>query len=167
MFQGCRVMDVCCGNGSYSYLFFSDIAGCVDAIDKDSNALAFARNHFAAENINYLQIDVLNENFPSSNYDVIVLNAAISYFNDDQINLILKKIVDSGKDAMLFFGMTPETNNYIDHKTEFSNPSELEQVLNRYFAQVEIKVIEESTGRSIYFRACKPNMRSRARSSNE
>lgn len=157
MFQGCKVLDVCCGNGSYSYLFFSDIAGCVDAIDKDVNALAFARKNFALKNINYLEVDVIKDKFPSVDYDFIVMNAAISYFDEYEIDILLQKVAASGKDSMVLFGMTPVSNNYVDHKKEFSDSTDLEKVLGRYFGRVDIKIVDEGSGKSMYFSACEPN----------
>ena len=51
MFDKCKVLDVCCGDGSYSYMFFSDIAGHIDAIDNDEYALQYAKNTFLEEQL--------------------------------------------------------------------------------------------------------------------
>ncbi len=77
MFPGCKVLDLCCGNATYSYLFFSDIAGRVDAIDNDLEAITYAKRFNNKITINYFKFDTLNEPFPNSDYDIIVWNAGI------------------------------------------------------------------------------------------
>src|SRR3989442_13652216 len=102
MFKGCSVLDLCCGDGSNSYLFFSDIAGHIDAVDNDSAALAYARRYHVAPVISYHQIDIVNRPLPPGPYDFVVWNAAICYFTESEIRAILGKIVPAGKGSMLF-----------------------------------------------------------------
>jgi SAM-dependent methyltransferase len=153
MFNQCKVLDLCCGDGSYSYLFFSDIAGHIDAVDNDEYALSYARKYFSIPSIKYHLLDIINQPIPSSEYDFIVWNAAICYFEKDEINKILEKLVDAGKPTMILTGMLPKSNGWVDHKTEFSNAKEVQSLLFRFFTSVDIKEVIEGQSITFYFNA--------------
>lgn len=156
MFRGCSVLDLCCGDGSYSHLFFSDIAGKIDAVDNDSFALSYARRYCSAPTIQYHKIDIINQPLPAIRYDFVVWNSAICYFTEPQIKIILEKIVGVGNDSMILCGALPMANGHVDHKTEFSDPESIKTFLREYFGVVEIREIDEISNRSFYFRASNP-----------
>ena len=157
MFRGCKVLDLCCGDGSYSYLFFSDIAGSIDAVDRDPLGIKHALTYYSSRrNIQYRRLDIIKENFPSSGYDFVIWNAAICYFEISEIHSILQKIVRSGNPNMYLCGMAPVANRYADHKTEFNNSTDLKDLLMHYFRDVDIKQIDEITTKSMYFQASGP-----------
>jgi len=156
MFPGCTVLDLCCGDGSYSYLFFSDIAGSVDAVDNDRMAIEYARKTYLADNLRFYRLDAVRDPFPASGYDVIVLNAAISYFSEAEIGVILEKIVRALVPNGFCYGMTPVANDYIDHKTEFEGGAALERVLRHFFSTVDIKLVDEVGAKNLYFCATGP-----------
>ncbi len=158
MFPGCKVLDLCCGDGSYSYLFYSDIAGLIDAVDADGTAIKKAEKINHAANIKYHQLDIIKDAFPSSGYDFVIWNAAICYFDLSDIHKILKKIAVSGNGSMQLYGITPLATGFIDHKHEFGDTQELKVLLEQYFADVHLKEvkIENAKKRDIYFRAKAP-----------
>lgn len=157
MFPGCKVLDLCCGDGSYSYLFFSDIAGAIDAVDVDQTAINHALRYYSfPTNISYHKLDILEEYFPSSGYDFVIWNAAICYFDIANIHKILQKIVAAGNPGMLLCGVTPVATGYVDHKTEFNDSAELKELLLQYFTDVQIKQIDEITIKNVYFQAAGP-----------
>jgi SAM-dependent methyltransferase len=156
MFSQCKVLDLCCGDGSYSYLFFSDIAGKIDAVDNDIYAINYARKYFSSPSINYCQLDIINQPLPSKEYDFVVWNAAICYFDESEIIKILQKIVDAGKPSMTLTGMLPKANGWVDHKTEFSNTEQVVLLLQKFFDSVEIKEVDEGRAITLYFQASNP-----------
>lgn len=156
MFRGCKVLDLCCGDGSYSYFYFSDIAGSIDAVDKDTAAIKHAAKHYCRSNITYHKLDVTKDKLPSSDYDFIVWNAAICYFDIIDIQAVLKKIAYAGNPVMSFYGMTPLATGYVDHRTEFKDISELKGLLMQYFTYVHIWSIDEITVKNVYFYASGP-----------
>lgn len=156
MFRGCRVLDLCCGDGSYSYLFFSDIAGHIDAVDNDRQAIEYGRRFRAAPVIAYHKLDILNEAWPGKGYDVVVWNAAICYFTEAEIRQILDKIIRVGGPGMKLCGMLPKANGWIDHKTEFADTASLEGLLREYFAVANIRELDECTAITFYFEASQP-----------
>jgi len=159
IFQGCKVLDLCCGDGSYSYLFFSDVSSSVDAIDYDHSAISYAKRYYKHSKINYQQVNIIDTEFPANDYDVIVWNAGISYFTKEQIKIVLDKIVNSGGEKLILCGMTPKANGHIDHKTEFETVGELRMLLNAYFEEINIQEVIEGNNSNIvtfYFNAQKP-----------
>ena len=153
MFDKCKVLDVCCGDGSYSYMFFSDIAASIDAIDNDEYALKYAKKYSSRDSINYHLLDIISMPMPSRNYDFIIWNAAICYFDNHDIDLILRKFIDAGTPEMILTGMLPKGNGWIDHKTEFSEAAEVKELLLRYFKIVDIKEVSEGQSFTFYFKA--------------
>jgi len=156
MFQGCSVLDLCCGDGTYSYLFFSDIAGKIDAVDNDSTALTYARKYYSSSTILYHNIDIINQPYPSSHYDIVVWNAAICYFTESQIRTILKKVVIAGNKSIILCGMLPKANGHIDHKTEFSDKESIKAFLHEYFGIVLVREVDEISTLTYYFKATEP-----------
>jgi SAM-dependent methyltransferase len=156
MFRGCRVLDLCCGDGSVSYLFFSDIAGQVDAVDNDAYAIAYARKYFPSPVVQYYQLDIINSEFPSREYDFVVWNAAICYFSEADIRVILRKIIAAGKSSMRMTGMLPKANAWVDHKTEFADRCSVEKLLLEYFGTLEVREVDEGAAVTFYFQAASP-----------
>lgn len=156
MFPGCVVLDLCCGDGSNSYLFFSTIAFNIDAIDNNAHALAYARQYSSAENIRFLQIDIIKDELPNVKYDVIVFNAAILYFSLPELEIIFSKITRIKNNNLVFCGMFPINADYADHKTHFSGQDEFLKIIHPFFEQVTIRELDEMGVTTIYFRASKP-----------
>jgi ubiquinone/menaquinone biosynthesis C-methylase UbiE len=88
MKPGCRLLDVCCGEGFYIYHFYSGRAGSVIAMDYNSGAITHARRNFSAPNITYVQGDI-RADMPNGPFDNISWDAGIEYFTRDEIGGIL------------------------------------------------------------------------------
>lgn len=156
MNRGCRVLDLCCGDGSNSSMFFSDIASIVDAVDQDIYAISYARKNYADKNVNYHRLDIINQAFPNSEYDVVVWNAAICYFSTPEIQLVIEKIRKVSAAGSLFIGMCPKSNGWVDHKTEFVDAASLKSYLLQFYAQVSVLEVDEIATTSFYFKASEP-----------
>jgi SAM-dependent methyltransferase len=156
MVRGCKVLDLCCGDGSYSYLFFSDIAARVDGVDFNSYALKYARKYHALPNIGYHELDILAQPLPNSDYDVVVWNAAICFFPLEQIDQILRKIIAASRPSMKLIGMLPKANGFAEHLIEFEDCASVERLLSRYFAKVSMREVDEGSAITFYFHASAP-----------
>jgi SAM-dependent methyltransferase len=156
MHRGCRVLDLCCGDGAYCRLFFADIAGRVDAVDLDEYAIAYARKYHSSPPVRYLKLDIVVDPLPTQGYDVVVWNAAICYFTEAQIKTVLDKVIAASKPEMKLVGMLPKANGWIDHKTEFSEAADVDRFLRSFFAEVDVREIDEGSAISFYFRARAP-----------
>jgi len=91
MNPGCRLLDLCCGEGFYAQRFYSCRAGEIVAMDYDRRAIAKAQRQFAASNITYLCGDIRTE-MPQGPFDNVSWNAGIEYFTPSEINNILGNI---------------------------------------------------------------------------
>jgi SAM-dependent methyltransferase len=158
MFRNCRVLDLCCGDGSYSHLFFADIAAKIDAVDNDPHAIAYARRYNSSPVISYHRLDIVRDALPGTDYDVVVWNAAICYFSEDEIGKILQKIINAGSPRLRLTGMLPKGNRWIDHKTEFDDSQSVARLLSQYFEAVSVKDVDEVSVVSFYFQASRPLM---------
>jgi SAM-dependent methyltransferase len=156
MFKGCLVLDLCCGDGSNSYLFFADVAGHIDAVDNDESSLAYAKRFHAHPSIHYQRINIVNQPLPARKYDFVVWNAAICYFSETEIKSILQKVAGAGRPGMIFRGMLPAASGYADHKTEFQDTKSVRALLDEYFGDVQVHEIAEAVTRTFYFKAREP-----------
>jgi SAM-dependent methyltransferase len=157
MFKDCSVLDLCCGDGSYSFLFFSDIAKSIDAVDNDIKALSYAKRYCSKPNINFIKIDIINQPLPTVKYDVVVFNAAICYFTVEEIRIIFRKIVAIGNYELILCGMFPINPGYPDHKTKFLNEEDFLTLIKPYFEKIAIRKIAEKVP-TYYFKAEKPRL---------
>jgi SAM-dependent methyltransferase len=158
MFQGCRVLDLCCGDGFYPYYFYSGTASHIDAVDRDPTALAHARKWHPHPRIHYVQLDLVADDPPGADYDVITWDGAIEHFSADEIRHVLRKCIKVLK--------TPEgvLNGYTiiahesgkshpDHQHEFISAEELKKLLGEFFPFVGTLETVYTERHNIYFRA--------------
>jgi len=160
MRPGCRVLDLCCGDGYYSDAWYSTIAGSIDACDNDEGALRFASQKHANPKINYHRVDILTEPFPRPEYDVITWFEAIEHFSEEQIVHLLRKIDEALQENGTLIGSTPlvqkrgaATNR--QHDREFTSQEDLEAILKKVFVNVQTWVAIYPQRTTCYFKAVK------------
>ncbi len=152
MFQGCKILDLFCGDGYYSRYFHSTIAGKIDAIDKDQRAIAHAKKHHSHPLINFAQIDVIKENLPGTNYDLILWYEAIEHLSENDYSNVIYKIKTSLSEDGILFGSTPiikEENlgkNNWEHENEFTSVNQLNHFLSKDFHEISIYTTEYPEG---------------------
>lgn len=146
--KGSVVLDLCSGDGFYSYYFYRDVAKKIDAIDNDIDAINYSIKYHSAENIKYSKIDIVNEDFPSNTYDYVIWNAGICYFDEFQLDSLLIKIGKLNKNIVLI-GQLPKANSHPDHKMEFLSADAFSNFISKYFNK--INVIEVSNDGVIDF----------------
>jgi ubiquinone/menaquinone biosynthesis C-methylase UbiE len=91
---GDTVLELCCGDGFYSYFFFSCKAAHVDAVDIDDLALAHAGEFHACENVQFHKRDIIREPFPRDRYNVVVWDSAMRRLKKADIKIVLQKVRD-------------------------------------------------------------------------
>lgn len=105
--KGDTILDLCCGDGSYSYLFLSDIAKRVDAIDYDAEAIKYAKRNYNKSNIEFIRGDVLRRQFEKNAYDVVFWTSGVAYFIKEERAQIFNKIRSTLKDDGVLYIRTP------------------------------------------------------------
>ena len=103
-----KVLDLCCGDGSNSYLFFSDISEHVDAVDVNKSALSYARKVFKKSNISFIESDILDYlSNCSTVYDLYYMGSAFDYFSKKERSKIFNLIKNQMSSSSTFVLKTP------------------------------------------------------------
>jgi SAM-dependent methyltransferase len=162
MYKGCRVLDIGCGDGFFDYLFYSGLAGHIDALDIEPSAIARARKYHQANNITYYIRDGIKQEFPNESYDVVVFDGSIGHFTEDEIATIMSRIhqvlgeggILVGAEALEPVGKKGSGSSYWDHYRGFPELVDLKDFLNPFFTCVLVKEIPAIRGRyrEAYFR---------------
>ena len=129
------VLDLCSGDGSYAYLFFSDIAHTVDAIDYSEVSIEYARKNYGKNNINYICANLLQYQFASKLYDVIMWGAGVAYFTQENRKTIFNKIHASLKDNGKVYIRTP-----LENKANYS-ANQIEVIIDESNFEKEFKAL--------------------------
>lgn len=158
---GCRVLDLCCGDGFYPYHFYVQQADQVDAVDRDARAITAARRQYAHPRLTYHVADVVTDPWPDATYDVISWDAAVEHFGGAELDTVVGKCRDAlGADGVLC-GTTPLVRDASPHQDsdnpfhahDYTSAGELEAMLRRFFAYVAVFATRHPTRENLYFRA--------------
>lgn len=160
MCPGCRVLDLCCGDGYYSDVWYSSIAGSIDACDNDKDALRFASQRHSNPKVSYYKVDILTDAFPRPRYDVITWFEAIEHFSEVQIVGLLEKMAGALEPHGAVIGSTPIVQERTgtrnpQHDREFASPEDLRAVLRKVFVDPEIWVSIYQQRITCYFKLTK------------
>lgn len=137
-----RVLDIGCGDGFLTKRFYSKKALVVDAIDFDNVALNCACKQNFSHNIIYSHKDAVNDDFPNTNYNVVIWDGALGHFDQDSINKILNKISQSLVRDGIFCGsesMGPEGD---DHLYIIDKSNDLLLLFKPFFRYIQFKEIQ-------------------------
>jgi len=147
--KGDRVLDLCCGDGIYSGLFFSNRASLVHGIDISDEAVAIAKR-YENDKFRVFKGDVIKDPFPERKYDVIFLFTSIQYFEPEQGKILLKKISDHlGRMFLGSVSIGPIRQRAV--RNTFLSEEELKDFLSPFFRKIEI---EKSLWRDEVFFFC-------------
>lgn len=142
--HGDKVLDVCCGDGIYTGLYYSMFAELVHGIDRNEFAIDTANKRYLKKNVKFFKKDILKEDFPLKNYDVIFMFAALEHFSPEQGSQILERIAkallksSNGK----FLGSTPifeeaTGHGHPEHDNEFTSMEQLKDFLSPHFTEID------------------------------
>lgn len=153
--QGDTVLDMCCGDGFYSYFFFSNKAEHVDAIDIDEAALAHAQEYHSHPKISYHRSDIVKDPFPRKSYNVVIWDSAIRRLNREHMDIVFEKITHVLRPTNGVFScyeIFEGSEKPIDFITPLTS-QQLIQMLQKYFPSVQW-VETVTPGRHNYYFHC-------------
>ncbi len=140
---GKYVLDAGCGAGQGSAYLLKTGAHYVVGVDVSSEAIMYAKNLYAQQNLAFAVMDVLNLGFPSCTFDFVTSIEVIEHLTNPERYLaeIRRVLKDQGMLALStpnksVSSPTPGTM-WPYHVREFY-PHELEILLKKYFSRVEI-----------------------------
>lgn len=91
-YVGKKILNIGCGNGAFEYLV-ADRVGEVVGIDiKYEDILQAKEECKNFKNVNFVEADILKDNFPENSSDIVVLFDVIEHFPKDTEPIVLKKI---------------------------------------------------------------------------
>ncbi len=153
-----NTLDLCCGDGFYSYYFYSKRSKKVTAIDFDRNAIEFAvKNYGLAGNIDFVVGDIRSD-IPEGPFDNVIWDAAIEHFTEREIENLMLKIKKVMKKNGILSGYTIAAAQHGEkqlhhHEYEFHNKSDLARFLSPHFINVSVFSTNYPDRVNLYFYA--------------
>lgn len=150
-------LDLCCGDGFYSYYFYSLNSLKVTAIDFDPLAIKTARMFHESNNIEFIHGDI-RKDIPEGPFDNIIWDAAIEHFTEEEISQIMNKIKSILTPTGILSGYTikePEHGgkHLHQHEYEFHSEEDLGTFLSPHFRNVQILTTRFPQRTNFYFYA--------------
>jgi 2-polyprenyl-3-methyl-5-hydroxy-6-metoxy-1,4-benzoquinol methylase len=140
--EGDSVLDIGCGDGIYSGVFYSQKAKEVLGVDKSQSAIEQAKKYYSINNVKFLKKDILTWNVPEGAFNVVTMFAVIEHFSVKEGLEVLRKIKRSLKKEGIFFGSTPIFSKLgianWEHQNEFTSREHLQSFLKKVFKDVKI-----------------------------
>jgi SAM-dependent methyltransferase len=149
--SGDHVLDLCCGEGFYDLMYFSDRAKQIDALDMDSRAIKSAMAKNDRGNVHFYICDVVRDDFPSAKYDTVLCFSALQQLTEGQLHDLLPKIRGAMNPGGLFFGsvsVIPENKVLVDEEG-------IRSCLGFYFQSVELHSSPWPNGRIEWYFDCR------------
>jgi len=147
-----NILDLCSGDSYISQKFFFDVSDTIISLDLDPLALARGKNRikynkYMNKNHYFFPFDVeknkikyfLNKKNINIKFDIILFNAAIEHFKEDQLDYIFLsfKEVMKKKSFMSCYTIVENKNEgkYLPehHEMFFSSKDHLQSVVSKYF----------------------------------
>jgi len=147
-----NILDLCSGDSYISQKFFFDMSNIIISLDLDPLALARGKNRI--KNNTYVnkkhyfyefdvekkkKKDLLDENKINIKFDVVLFNAAIEHFKEEQLNFIFLSFKEVMKEKSLVSIYTiieeESEKKYLPehHEMFFSSKEHLENIVSKYF----------------------------------
>ena len=90
MKQGCKVLELCCGDGFNAHYFYRARASSMLCVDFDPKAIAYARRNFSSDITRYELADIRTQ-MPDGQFDNIIWDAAIEHFTESEIAAMIQE----------------------------------------------------------------------------
>jgi len=139
MKRGGRYLELCCGGGFYSDMFYASIARELVAVDFDPRAIELARRHHGRDNIRYEIVDI-RKALPDGPFDGVIWDGAIEHFSSAEIAAVMaeikRQLVPNGVLSGYTIAESGEGLQHPDHEQEFKGMDDLATRLKPYFRNV-------------------------------
>jgi SAM-dependent methyltransferase len=134
---GSRVLDLGCGTGYYTDVFFSPFAAEIVAIDIDPRAIETARRMHQTKNIRYEVVD-FRQSLPNGPFDAVVWTPTIIAYTVDEVHDLMGKLRNVlSKDGRLC-GFTCVETDRRGPEVLWYDMASLAARLKRYFKNVRV-----------------------------
>lgn len=154
---GDRVLDLCCGDGTFTRYFYGAVAGLVVGVDRNAAAIRQARRRWNPDHVRFCVADVVRDPWPLPEWDVIVLNAALEYFSESDMRLLLSRVAGAlapGRGVLLGCTIIRPSSKLTltGQKVAMESDEQLDRFLRQWFRGVEVWRVRQKVGEMCYFR---------------
>jgi SAM-dependent methyltransferase len=155
--RGGKLLELCCGDGYNTKVFYSPMVESVLAIDFDADAISHAQRYNQALNIDFRLADIRTD-FPAGKFDNVVWDAAIEHFNEAEIATLMATIKGAMNPDSVLSGHTIVENagghkHLHQHEREFRSKEDLASFLTPHFASVKVFETIHPNRHNLYFYA--------------
>lgn len=138
--RGAEVLDAGCGVG-YGSAFLGKVAKRVVGVDRDTDAIAYARERYAGPNVEFRVGDLLALDVPDASFDAVCSFETIEHV--DNTEAFAAEMARVLRPAGVFLVSTPRVDVTTAapanpfHRVELSR-ADFESLLRRFFGEVEL-----------------------------
>lgn len=105
--EGESVLDIGCGTGELSALFFGEYLG----VDFSERYVQYAVRKYPEKQ--FVQGNALQLPFPEKSYDTVLLASFIHHFSDSDVRQILKSVQRIARKKVVLLEPSPQKGNYL------------------------------------------------------
>lgn len=138
-----NTLDLCCGDGFYTYLFYSKRSRKVVGIDFDALAISSAKKNFPKTNIEFILGDIRRD-IPEGPFRNVVWDAGIEHFTELEISNLMSRIKDVLENNGILSGYSIKEDHHHEgkmlhqHEYEFHSKEDLARFFQPHFKNVQI-----------------------------
>ncbi len=138
--SGADVLDAACGVG-YGTAYLAEVARRVVGVDRDQQAIDYARSRYLRENVEFLEQDVLALDLPDAAFDLVCSFETIEHLTEP--DRFVREVARLLRPGGAFLVSTPRVEHTTrrpqnpHHEIEFSQ-ADFEALLRRSFSEVDL-----------------------------
>jgi SAM-dependent methyltransferase len=154
---GGSTLDLCCGDGFYTKMFYSLRSKHVVGVDFDKEAIFWARLNHAAPNVAYLVGDIRHD-IPDGPFNNVIWDAAVEHFTELEIKALMSRIKAVMAPGAILSGYTVQeaghgAKHLHQHEYEFHDKQDLARFFEPYFKNVQVYETVYPNRTNLYFYA--------------
>ncbi len=134
---GARILELGCGTGYYTEVFFSPFASQIIAIDIDPRAIEFAQRYHQAKNIQYAVLD-FRQTLPEGPFDAVIRSPTIVAYTPAEVDAFMMKLRGNLTKNARLCGWTAVETEGPDEGVLWHDLPSLGARLKKYFANVRV-----------------------------
>ncbi len=135
------VLDLGCGDGFLTSRFYAPFCKSIDAVDLDESALETAKTHQRWENIEFIKLDFINQEFPRVHYDAVIFNSACGVFTDAKLDNLFGRVAAVLGAQGVFVGSRAVSEDR-EGPSSLEDPNELHRLLSKRFKHVLTRPVQ-------------------------
>jgi MoaA/NifB/PqqE/SkfB family radical SAM enzyme len=154
-----KMLNLCSGDGFYDYYFYRKRVSEIICIEMNHEAYRFAKRLHSADNIKYINGNVLTWNPPVSYFDVVVICGAIELFPPADQQTIFKIALKALKPGGWFCGDTPakktDGKHISRHEHQWVDETQMRNALGTCFKKVQTGTLKSREIDTLFWRCQK------------